>query len=68
MQNYKLSKNAKINKEMIRNIVEEFARKMYYKLLFLKFLPEVKVVEEGKLKTIKKREIEKFFNKLINSK
>lgn len=53
---------------MIRNIVEEFARKMYYKLLFLKFLPEVKVVEEGKLKTIKKKEIEKFFNKLINSK
>jgi hypothetical protein len=68
MQNYKLSKNAKINKEMIRNIVEEFAREMYYKLLFLKFLPEIKAVEEGKLKAIKEMEIERFFNKLINSK
>jgi hypothetical protein len=61
-----------IEKQVIKNIAdslaEEMARKMYYKLLLLKFLPEIKAIEEGKLKTLKGKEIEKFFNSLIKSK
>ena len=65
-------KNIKIEKQLIKSIAnslaEEMARKMYYKLLLLKFLPEIKAVEEGKLKTLKGKEVEKFFNSLIKSK
>jgi hypothetical protein len=64
--------NVKIEKQLIKHIAnslaEEMARKMYYKLLLLKFLSEVKVVEERKLKTLKGKEIEKFFGSLIKSK
>jgi hypothetical protein len=69
---YQSLENIQIEKQLIKNIAnslaEEIARKMYYKLLLLKFLPEVKAVEEGKLKTLKGKEVEKFFNSLIKSK
>jgi hypothetical protein len=69
---YQNLENIQIEKQLIKNIAnslaEEMARKMYYKLLLLKFLPEVKAVEERKLKTLKGKEIEKFFNSLIKPK
>jgi len=69
---YQSLENIQIEKQLVKNIAnslaEEMARKMYYKLLLLKFLPEVKAVEEGKLKTLKGKEIGKFFNSLIKSK
>jgi|FaiFalDrversion2_1042247.scaffolds.fasta_scaffold11046_1 CRISPR/Cas system-associated protein Cas5 (RAMP superfamily) len=64
--------NVKIEKQLIKSIAnslaEEMAREMYYKLLLLKFLPEIKAVEEGRLKTLKGKDIEKFLNSLIKSK
>jgi hypothetical protein len=58
----------KIDKEMMKNIAnslaEGLAKRMYYKLLLLKFLPEIKAVERGKLKAIKGKEIEKFFQSI----
>jgi hypothetical protein len=72
MQTYNLSKIVKIDKEMIKNIAdslaEELAKKMYYKLLLLRFLPEIKAVEGGKLKAIEGEEIEEFFDQLLKSK
>jgi hypothetical protein len=72
MQTCNLSKIVKIDKELIKNIAdslaEELAKKMYYKLLLLKFLPEIKAVEGGKLKAIEGKEIEEFFDQLLKSK
>jgi hypothetical protein len=41
---------------------------MYYKLLLLKFLPEIKAVEGGKLKATEGKEIEEFLDQLLKSK
>jgi hypothetical protein len=71
-QTCNLSRAVKIDKEMIKNIVnslaEELAKRMYYKLLLLRFLPEIKAVEGGKLKAIEGKKIEEFFDKLLKSK
>jgi ubiquinone/menaquinone biosynthesis C-methylase UbiE len=71
VQAYKLSRRVKIDKETIKNITnslaEELAKRMYYKLLLLKFLPEIKAVEKRKLKAINGKEIEKFLDQLSNS-
>jgi hypothetical protein len=71
MQTYNLLRRAKIDKEMIKNIAnslaEELAKRMYSKLLLLRFLPEIKAVEKRKLKAINGKEIEEFFNQLPNS-
>jgi hypothetical protein len=71
MQTYNLSRIVKIDKEMIKNIAnslaEELTKRMYYKLLLLKFLPEIKTIERRKLKAIKGKEIEKFLDQLSNS-
>jgi hypothetical protein len=69
---YQNLENIQVEKQLIKSIAnslgEEMARKMYYKLLLLKFLSEIKAVEEGKLKALKGKEIEKLFNSLIKSK
>lgn len=61
-----------VNKQVLKNIAdslaEEMARKMYYKLLMLKHLSEVKAVEKGNLKALRGKEIHKFLNRLIKSK
>jgi len=49
---------------IIMDMLDKMARKMYYKLLMLKFLPEVKAIEEGKLKALRGREIDEFLLKL----
>ncbi len=58
----------KIDKALVKNIAdsiaEEMARKMYYKLLMLKFLPEIKAIESGRLKGLKGKEAEKFLKSL----
>jgi hypothetical protein len=41
-------------------------KKMYYKLLMLKFLPEIKEIESGKLKVLKRKEIDQFLNTIKN--
>jgi hypothetical protein len=70
MKGYQLHKGVEISKEMIKSIAnslaeeEEMARKMYYKLLMLKFLPEIKAVEKGKLKALKGKEINNFFDSI----
>jgi len=46
-------------------IAEELAERMYYKLLFLKFLPEIKSIESGRIKAKTDKEIDKFFAELI---
>ena len=72
MQPYQITERVKIDKELIRSIAdslaEEMARRMYYKLLLLKFLPEIKAVEMGKLKALEGKEIDKFLAQLIQSK
>jgi hypothetical protein len=50
-------------KKIANNLAEEFARKIYFKSLMLKFLPEVKAIEGGKLKALKGEEIEKLSQK-----
>ena len=45
--------------------IDEMARKMYYKLLMLKFLPEIKAIEKGRLKALKGKEIDRFLKQLI---
>jgi len=64
--------DVKIEKQVIKSIAnslaEEMAKKMYYKLLLLKFLPEIKYIEKGKLKALKGKEINEFINSLIKSK
>jgi hypothetical protein len=56
-------KEEKIDRKTIKKIAnklaEEFARKIYFKALMLKFLPEVKAIEGRKLKALKGEEIEK---------
>ncbi len=72
MKTYQLTENVKIDRELIKNIAdslaEEMGKKMYYKLLMLRFLPEIKAIEKGRLKTLKGREIDKFFSQLLKSK
>jgi len=72
MKTYQITENVKIDRELIKNIAdslaEEMVRKMYYKLLMLRFLPKIKAIEEGKLKALKGREIDKFFSQLLKSK
>jgi len=46
------------------SLCEEEAKKIYYKLLFLRYLPEIKAIEDGKAKCIKGKEIDKFFRSL----
>lgn len=62
--------NIKIIKSFLNttSISDEIARKMYYKLLFLRFLPEIKAIKEGKIKVLKGKEIDKFLLSLEKTK
>jgi len=59
----KLAQHA-IDRELIKGIAEsladELAKKMYYKLLMLKFLPEIQAIERESLKPLRGKEINKF--------
>ena len=72
MKTYQITENVKIDRKLIKNIAdslaEEMAKKMYYKLLMLRFLPEIKAIEKGRLKALKGKEIDKFFSQLLKSK
>ncbi len=61
-----------ISEQMIKkisdSIADEIAKRMYYKLLMLKFLPEVREMQAGKFKGLKGKEIDEFFRSLKNSK
>ena len=71
-QTYQFNPNITIDKGLIEavadNIADEIAKKMYYNLLMLRFLPEVDAVEKGKANGLKGKEIDKFFNNLMKSK
>ena len=71
-QTYQFNPNITIDKGLIEavadNIADEIAKKMYYNLLMLRFLPEVYAVERGKAKGLNGKEIDKFFNNLMKSK
>ncbi|MFH1369784.1 MAG: hypothetical protein ABII09_00620 [Planctomycetota bacterium] len=49
---------------MADNLAEEMATKMYHTLMMVKFLPEIKAVESGKLKGLKGKEIDEFLKDL----
>jgi len=55
-------------KNIADSMAEEMARKMYYKLLMLRFIPEIKAIEKGRLNALKGREVNEFFENLIKSK
>jgi len=66
------TKNGKINfkiyKKFIQRISKEVAKaiaeEIYYENLFLKYLPEIRVIEEGKLKAKRDKEALKYLYKL----
>ena len=62
------AQNFRIESRLVKNIAEtiseEIATKMYYKLLMLKFIPEIKAIEAGKLRALKGKEAEKFLREL----
>ena len=41
-----------LSEDLIDKISENIAKQIYYTLLMLKFLPEIKAIEEGKIKGI----------------
>jgi hypothetical protein len=53
--------------EVAGSLADEMSKKMYHKLLMLRFLPEVKLIENGKLRALKGGEINKFFAALSSS-
>ncbi len=63
--------NPVADKEMIKNmavsIAEEMATIIYYRMLLLKYLPEVKAVEAGKIKAVRGKEVFKLFESIANS-
>ncbi|MBI2084581.1 MAG: hypothetical protein HYT70_03145 [Candidatus Aenigmarchaeota archaeon] len=65
MQEYQMQR-VKIDKETVKSVADvlatEIANRMYNKLLMLKFLPEIKAVEKGKIKALKGAEIHNFLN------
>lgn len=64
MQTYRMDKHVKITREMVKGIAdslaEEMSRKMYYKLLMLRFLPEIQAIEKKHLKALRGKEIRRF--------
>ena len=66
-----LSKSGGVDKALIKEIADslasEMAEKMYYKLMLLKFLPEIDAVRKGKAKALKGKEIDAFFKRALGS-
>ena len=58
----------RFSKEFVRNVSKEIASKiaeeLFYETLFFRFLPEIKGVEEGKIKAKKGREAIEFLEKV----
>ena len=58
----------KFSKEFVRNISKEIANKiaeeLFYETLFFRFLPEIKGIEEGKIKAKKGKEAFEFLEKV----
>ncbi len=54
-----------MNKKMLEMMVEELARRMYYKLVLMKAIPEIEAIKRGKLKAKKNEEIDKLFEELL---
>lgn len=50
--------------DVAESLAEEIATKMYHKLTLLKFLPEIKAIESGKLKALRGKEAHEFLEKL----
>ena len=50
-----------ISKEMIKDIAdsiaEEVSKKMYYKLMMLRFIPEIEDIKSGRIKALKGKDI-----------
>ncbi|HLC59565.1 MAG TPA: hypothetical protein VJH34_03510 [archaeon] len=55
-------------KNIADNIADEMAEKLYQKLLLVKYLPEIKAIEKGKVVGLKGKGIDKFFKKSTESK
>ena len=49
----------------MEDIFEKLARDTYYEYILLRHLPEIKAIEEGKIKGIEDEEIDKFFRELL---
>ncbi|MCX8178932.1 MAG: hypothetical protein N3D75_03835 [Candidatus Aenigmarchaeota archaeon] len=56
--------NAELKTEkIIESMADDLAKKMYYKFVFLKYLPEINEIEKGRKKALKNKEIEDFLDK-----
>ena len=52
----------------IDKMSEGLAKEMHHQFLFLRHLPEIKMIEKGEIKTLKNEEIDNFIDNLIKSK
>jgi hypothetical protein len=57
----------KFMKELSKNVARRVAEELYYEMLFLRYLPEIKAIEKGKIKALKDEEVEKLLLDLIKS-
>jgi len=44
---------------------KKIAKEIYYEMLFLRYLPEIKAIEQNKIKALKNEEAEKFLTSII---
>jgi len=48
-------------------IASEIVRKIYYEFIFLRYLPEIKLIKKGKVRAKSDNEIDEFIRKRIAS-
>jgi hypothetical protein len=62
----------RIDKKMIREVADSLAKEMaeslYHELLILRYLPEVKLIESGKLKALRGEGVFDFLKSFQNAK
>ena len=71
MQRVQTTQKLKISKGLIKDVADslanEMAERMYYKLIMLRFLPEINLIEKGKLRALRGKEIDAFLLDLAKS-
>ena len=62
----------KIDKKMVNTAIDKMskglAKEMHHQFLFLRHLPEIKMIEKGEIKPLKNEEIDNLIDNLIKSK
>lgn len=54
-------------KKVSRSIADEIANRIYYEFLLLRYLPEIGLVKEGRVKALKDDEIKGFIERRVAS-